>query len=93
MSSNTNFGAELSLNLQRKYLPKIRDDFKGKFSEFPLVHSGRKLLPTDSLFFQINSVKTYRYRYRSVIISNSFLFTDTDSYPPSGTRPPKITDM
>ena len=34
------------------------------------IHSSRKLLPTDSLFFQINSVKTYRYRYRSVIISS-----------------------
>ena len=34
------------------------------------IPSGRKLLPTDSLFFQINSVKTYRYRYRFVIISN-----------------------
>ena len=28
----------------------------------------------NSLFFQINSVVTYRYRYRSVIISNQFLF-------------------
>ena len=31
------------------------------------LHSGRKLLPTDFSLLQINSVKTYRYRYRSVI--------------------------
>ena len=35
-----------------------------------VLHSGRKCLPTDSLFFQINLAKTYRYRYRSVIIWN-----------------------
>ena len=34
------------------------------------LHSGRKLLPTDFLYFQITFVKTYRYRYRSVIILN-----------------------
>ena len=31
------------------------------------IHSGRKFLPTDSLFLRINLAKTYRYRYQSVI--------------------------
>ena len=38
------------------------------------IHSGRKLLPTDASFVRINSVRTYRYRYRSVIVLNQFLF-------------------
>ena len=37
---------------------------------FLFLHTGRKLLPTDFLLFQINSVQTYRYRYRSVSILN-----------------------
>ena len=66
-----------SLTLRRL---ESRDSSRGsfvngiaRFETYPLkvkIHSGRKLLPTDSLFFKINSVKTYRYRYRSVIISN-----------------------
>ena len=58
-----------------------------------LLRSGRKLLPTDSLFFQMNSAKTYRYRCRSVIISNLISFTDTYSYSPFRAPSPKITDM
>ena len=54
------------------------------------LRSGRKLLPTDSLFCQINSVKTYRYRYRSVIISNQFLLLIPIPIPLQGTVTNKL---
>ena len=53
------------------------------------IHPGRKLLPTDSLLFQINSMKTYRYRYRSVIISNYLLLLIPIPIPLQGSVAPK----
>ena len=55
-----------------------------------ILHSGRKLLPTDSLSFQINSLKTYRYRYRSIIISNYFLLPIPNPIPLQGSVPPNL---
>ena len=57
------------------------------------AHSGRKLLPTDFLLIQIlvreNLLIPIPIRNYFELIS----FTDTDSYPPSGIRPQKNTDM
>ena len=57
-----------------------------QFLDIFLTHSGRKLLPTDYLIpFRENLSIPIPTRNYFELVS----FTDTDSYPPSGIRPPK----
>ena len=79
LSSGSYFGERHELLLLLSLLQLLRHwpqflmlcvSKEGFFHSILRIHSGRKLLPTDSLLCKINSVKTYRYRYRSVIISN-----------------------